>query len=384
MYRKEAFSVLKKLVQFVFAFFVLYFITLPCFALPLPDGDFNRQQAIDSFFKDKPVNFIEGIWITDDNKYEIAIVKNDFSICQGYDYIGFIVQTTDPGWDSGKVRMQMKSTAISKVFTGLWHKNSNSFFNLTEQQSLGTTFRLASDNIIEYTNEKKEKKFLYRIYPGNDDANEASNRAGTGFFITADLIVTNYHVVEKAKTIEVKYNNGQKGSASVITKDPINDLALLKVDKLESSVKPLSITNIQNLKEGDPVYTVGFPMPNLLGTKAKLSEGIINSITGIKDDVRMFQISIPTQPGNSGGPLINAKGQVVGVVTSTVNPFMSLLFAGSFPQNVNFAMKINYVNNLLTTLPEKIHLPVKKFSNDLSPAQIMVLAKDAVVEIEVK
>ena len=375
---------LKKLVQFVFAFFVLYFITLPCFALPLPDGDFNRQQAIDSFFKDKPVNFIEGIWITDDNKYEIAIVKNDFSICQGYDYIGFIVQTTDPGWDSGKVRMQMKSTAISKVFTGLWHKNSNSFFNLTEQQSLGTTFRLASDNIIEYTNEKKEKKFLYRIYPGNDDANEASNRAGTGFFITADLIVTNYHVVEKAKTIEVKYNNGQKGSASVITKDPINDLALLKVDKLESSVKPLSITNIQNLKEGDPVYTVGFPMPNLLGTKAKLSEGIINSITGIKDDVRMFQISIPTQPGNSGGPLINAKGQVVGVVTSTVNPFMSLLFAGSFPQNVNFAMKINYVNNLLTTLPEKIHLPVKKFSNDLSPAQIMVLAKDAVVEIEVK
>ncbi|MDF2568731.1 MAG: hypothetical protein K0R55_335 [Sporomusa sp.] len=375
---------LKKLSRLFFALFVLCSITLPGFALPLPDGDFNRQQAIDTFFIDKPENPLEGIWVTDDNKYEIAIVKNDFSICQGYDYIGFTVESTDPAWDRGKIRFQLKTTAIPKLYMGLLHKKTDSYLNLTDTQSLGTAFRISSNNIIDYTNEKKEKKFLYRIYPGNDDAINANTRSGTGFFITNDLIVTNYHVVENAKTIEIKYNKDKKTSATVVSKDPINDLALLKVSKLESSVTPLPIATSRNPKDGDTVYTVGFPMPGLLGTKAKLSEGIINSITGVQDDVRMYQISIPIQPGNSGGPLLNAKGQVVGVVTASVNPYRSLLLTGTFPQNVNFAMKINYVNNLLNTLPEKTHLPNRNASNDHSPAEIMVLAKEAVVQVEVK
>ncbi len=372
------------LARFFFAFFVLYFVTTPCFALPLPDGDFNKQQAIDTFFKNTPENPVEGIWITDDNKYEIAIVKNDFSICQGYDYIGFTVQTTDPAWDSGKVKLQLKATAIPKLFTGLLHKKSNSYLTLTDEQSVGTAFRIFGNHTIEYTNEKKEKKLLFRTYPKDSDSTNAATRSGTGFFITADLIVTNYHVVDNSKTIEAKYSNGQKSSATVIAKDPINDLALLKVSKAESSVIPLSIATTKNPKDGDTVYTVGFPMPGLLGNKAKLSEGIINSITGIQDDVRMFQISIPIQPGNSGGPLINSKGQVVGVVVATMNPSTTLLLTGIFPQNVNFALKVNYVNNLFSTLSEEIHLPVKKASTDLTPAEIMVLAKKAVVQIEVK
>ncbi|GMB01121.1 serine protease [Pelosinus sp. IPA-1] len=374
---------LKKLIHFLFIFFVIYSLTIPGFAASLPEEDLNRQQAIDTYFKDKPENPIEGIWITDDNKYEIAIVKNDFSLCQGYDYIGLTVQTTDHAWATGKIKLQLKATAIPKLFTGLINKNPNSYLTLTDEQSFGTTFGMASNNMIEYTNEKKERKFLIRIYPVDEDAAKA-NRSGTGFFITNDLIVTNYHVVDKAKTIEIKHNNGQKSSATVITKDPINDLALLKVSKSDFSVNPLPIANIQNTKDGDTVYTVGFPLPGLLGTKAKLSEGIINSITGIQDDVRMFQISIPIQPGNSGGPLLNAKGQVVGVVTASVNPYKTLLFAGTFPQNVNFAMKINYAANLLNTLTEAVHLPSKKASSELTPAQIMVLAKEAVVQVEVK
>jgi S1-C subfamily serine protease len=376
------FSVSKKLARFLFAFFVLCSVTIPCFALPLPDGDFNRQQAIDTFFKDKPESPLEGIWITDDNKYEIAIVKNDFSICPGYDYLGFTVQTTDLSWDAGKIKLQLKATAIPKLFTGLWHKRPNSYLTPTDDQSLGTTFRIAINHMMEYTNERREKKYLYRIYPGNADAANANTHSGTGFFVASDLIVTNYHVIANCQTIEIKYNNGQKVAATVIAKDPINDLALLKVSKIESSVNPLSIANSQSPKDGDTVYTVGFPMPGLLGTKAKLSEGIINSITGVQDDVRMFQISIPIQPGNSGGPLINSRGQVVGIVTATVNPYISLLLTGTFPQNVSFAMKINYLNNLLNTLPAEVHLPDKNAYSDLSPGQIMVLAKDAVVQVE--
>lgn len=375
-----------RLFWFVFIFLVLCSATVPAFALPLPDSDFNRQQAIDTYFKDKPENPLEGIWLTDDNKYEIAIVKNDFPICQGYDYIGFTVQTTDPAWETGKVKLQLKTTAIPKLFIGLWHKKTNGYLTPTDdQQSIGTTFRIIGNHIMEYTNERRDRKLLYRIYPGTIDPATANVRSATGFFITSDLIVTNYHVVENAQTIEIKYHNSQKAPAAVITKDPINDLALLKVsNKPAARVTPLPLANLQNSKDGDTVYTVGFPLSGLLGNKAKLSEGIINSITGIQDDVRMLQISIPIQPGNSGGPLLNARGQVVGVVTASVNPYVSFLLTGTFPQNINFAMKINYVNNLLDTLPEKAHLPAKKAAGSLTPAQIMALAKEAVVQIEVK
>ncbi|MBP2642878.1 MAG: hypothetical protein H6Q67_765 [Firmicutes bacterium] len=373
-----------KLVRFFVVLFALFSVTIPSFALPLPDGDFNRQQAIDTFFKDTPQNAIEGIWLTEDGKYEIAIVKNDFPVCEGYDYIGFVDQTTDPTWNAGEIRLQLKATAIPELFIGFLHKKANSYLALTDDQSLGTTFKITGNIIMQYLNEKKEVKSLYKIYPGKVNASNAYTRSGTGFFITSNLIVTNCHVIENAQTIEVKYNNGQKISATVIAKDRINDLALLKVSKIEPSVTPLSIANIENAKYGDVVYTVGFPAPSLLGTKAKLGEGIINSITGIQDDVRMFQISIPIQAGNSGGPLINSKGQVVGVVTATVNPITSLILTGSFPQNVNFAMKINYVNNLLSTLPEAVRLPIKEASNDLSPAQIIDQAQKAVVQVEVK
>lgn len=358
------------------------FLSLPGFAQPLPGADLNRQQAIETFFPTKPGNPLEGIWVTDDNKYEFAIVNNDFSVCPGYDYIGFVVQTTDTTWEAGKIKMQIKATAIPKVFTGLVHKKTDSYLASTDEQSVGSTFRITSADTIEYTNEKKEKRFLFRIYPGSDEAVTYS-RTGTGFFVTPELIVTNYHVVDNAKTIEIKFKNSQKASATVVTKDPVNDLALLKVNTAEFTATPLPISRDPGIKDGDAVYTVGFPIPGLLGTNAKLSQGIINSTTGVQDDVRMLQISIPIQPGNSGGPLLNAKGQVVGVVTASVNPYKLLLLTGTFPQNINFAMKINYIDNLLSAYLPAIHL-AKKTAGEQTPAEIMKAATEAVVQVEVK
>lgn len=373
---------LKKLACPILAIAILCFIMGTVVATPLPGEDFDRQQAIENFFKDIPDNSIAGIWISDDNKYEIAITKNDFSVCDGYDYIGFVTQTTDPVWNAGKIKLQLKATAIPKLYTGLLHKKPNGYLNITDEQALGTTFVIAN-NTIGYIGERRDKKYFFRIYPGNSE-DSAATRAGTGFFITPGLIVTSYHVVDDAKNIEIKYHNGHTDSATVVSKDPVNDLALLKVSKPESSVSPLPIAGRQNIKYGDAVYTIGFPMPTVLGGKAKLSEGIINGVTGIQDDVRMYQISIPIQAGNSGGPLLNAQGQVVGIVTATVNPVKSLLLTGSYPQNVNFAMKVDYVNNLLTTLPEKVRLPASHAANNLSPAEVMSIAREAVVQITIK
>jgi S1-C subfamily serine protease len=379
----------KRQLCFFLFIFILCFTIVPCFALPLPTNNFNREQAISTFFKDKPENLIEGIWVTDNDKYEIAIVKNSFSVGKGYDYIGFVTQTTDPAWNPGEIKLQLKTTLIPKLFTGSWHEYRGKFLFFTDNHLSGTTFRITGDNMIEYSNEKKERKILYRIYPTNATDSNSQNlkkaSSGTGFFITPKLIVTNYHVIKDSKTIEITYKNDQKATATIVAKDPANDLALLEVKDLGAPVNPLLVGNVQESKDGDTVYTVGFPLPGVLGTKAKLSEGIINSITGFQDDVRMYQISIPIQPGNSGSPLLDTKGQVLGVVTSTMNGLTSLITIGTVPQNVNFATKINYVNNLLSTLPGEIHLPASQQPlNDLTPGQIMNLAKDAVVEVQTK
>lgn len=211
----------------------------------------------------------------------------------------------------------------------------------------------------------------------------SSQSSGTGFFITPNLIVTNYHVVANSSDITVTYKSETTLPATILSKDPQNDLVLLKVSGLENAAKPLILGNVREGKEGNTVYTVGFPMPDELGTRAKISEGIINSIVGYKDDLRMFQISLPIQPGNSGGPLLNSKGEVIGVVTSALG-FKFLYNTGILPQNVNYAMKINYIVNFVNTLPDEVTLPTNVSMENVSATRVMEIAKEAVVLITAK
>jgi len=380
---------LKRHVHFILC--LICFITIPCFAQPLPDKDFSKEKAIQDFLTTDNKDLIEGIWTTDNDQYELAIIKNTFSIEKGYDYLGFITQSNDSAWNPGTLKLQLKASAASKIYIGSLHEYKQNLLVFTENKLSGNTFRLMDDNTITYIQtikNKKEIKHLYRIYPNDkkDGKNATLKKvgSGSGFFITPNLIITNHHVIDKAKNIEIVYNNDQKIAATVLAKDPANDLAILKVDDFKGSVSPLFLGNTQNAKDGDPVYAVGFPMPSMLGDKAKLSEGIINSITGFKDDVRMYQISIPIQPGNSGSPLLNEKGQVIGVVTASMNGAATMLFTGTIPQNVNFAIKINYIQNLISTLPDGLYFPATEPQENLTPTQIMNLAKKAVVEIQIK
>lgn len=214
----------------------------------------------------------------------------------------------------------------------------------------------------------------------NSPGKQVSSKSGTGFFITSNLVVTNYHVIENSKNIIVTYKNDTSMPATIISKDPQNDLVLLKVNGFEGIIKPLVMGNVRESREGNTVYTVGYPMPEELGTRAKLSEGIINSIVGFKDDLRMFQISIPVQPGNSGGPLLNSKGEVIGVVTAGLG-LKFVYNTGILPQNVNYAMKINYIMNFINTLPDEVTLPTNPNKDEMSATRVMEIAKEGVVFI---
>jgi serine protease Do len=102
---------------------------------------------------------------------------------------------------------------------------------------------------------------------------------------------------------------------------------------------------------GSEVFALGYPIANVMGDEIKFTDGKISSKTGIEGDITVYQISVPIQPGNSGGPLFDSKGNLVGITSSALNKeyFNS--------ENVNYAIKTTYLKNLIDVMPESITLP---------------------------
>ncbi len=208
---------------------------------------------------------------------------------------------------------------------------------------------------------------------------------GTGFFVTDDgVMVTNHHVIEGAKQISVVNLAAKKEyPATVLFTDPANDVAILKI---EAKTTPAPLAPDFNLRKGDEVFALGYPLITLQGQEQKATFGRVNALTGIQDDVRLVQIDVPVQPGNSGGPLFNLRGEVVGVVALTLSVVVAVRASGTLPQNVNFAVKIDYVHPTLRLLKTRKTSPPapnaegKKFDVPqlvamMEPAVMLVIAK---------
>ena len=103
----------------------------------------------------------------------------------------------------------------------------------------------------------------------------------------------------------------------------------------------------------DKVLTIGYPPVKITGVRLKYTEGVISAVTGIRDNPTVFQTTVPIQPGNSGGPLFNDKGEVVGLTTSSLS-LLAIESMGADPQNVNYAVKSSFVKNTISTIPEAL------------------------------
>jgi S1-C subfamily serine protease len=173
------------------------------------------------------------------------------------------------------------------------------------------------------------------------------SKNGSGFFITEDgLFISNAHVVEDSSRIEVKTAAGKK-PATVLRVDKEKDLALLRVTVPAGAISALTIcTNKVSL--GAPVFTIGYPLVELQGTRPKFTDGKISSLAGLRDDPEEIQISVAVQPGNSGGPLADANGDIVGVIVARLDDFRVIELAGAVPQNVNYAVKNTTLVRFLT------------------------------------
>ena len=204
---------------------------------------------------------------------------------------------------------------------------------------------------IEQTAEAQRLAREFRPRKKTDSAsvNTDSVASGTGFFISNDgYLISNNHVVVGANQVRLVTRAGLI-SAKVVKVDAANDLALLKA---EGRFAALPVAASRGVKLGGTVATVGFPNIGLQGFAPKLAKGEIAALSGAGDDARYFQISVPVQPGNSGGALVDERGNVVGVVSAKLNASAALALSGTLPENVNYAVKSSYLLSFLESVPD--------------------------------
>lgn len=357
-----------------------------CVISPKPTGDMDRDEIIEEYLANRQLDPIEGVWRMLDDKNEITIVKNTFDIHPDYEYIGIVTKSDYFKWPEGTAKMLLHKTAEEMVFLGSF------YYGITEY---GATFILdyeTNQNLLEIIVQDHPRRpthfALIRIYPSSDE--QSANGSGSGFFIAPEIIVTNDHVIDKAKNITVYLNDGSSVEASVAVRDKGNDLAILKINDDSprpaslAQIQPLPLGAVQNSTEGDRIYVIGFPLPNTLGSNIRISEGIINSTVGFENDPRYFQMSAETHPGNSGGPLLNEHGEVIGVVTQVMTSSQLLHYTGTTAQNVNFSVKINYLSNLLQQIPGTVTPKIATEKTIKSAKELMQDARAAVVRVVVK
>jgi S1-C subfamily serine protease len=200
--------------------------------------------------------------------------------------------------------------------------------------------------------------------------------SGTGFFITDDgYLITNKHVAGNGAQVRLVTSAGLI-PAKVVKVDATNDLALLKA---EGKFAVLPVAASRSMKLGGTVATVGFPNIGLQGFAPKFARGEIGSLSGLKDDARYFQISVPVQPGNSGGALVDERGNVVGVVSAKLGAKAALATSGALPENVNYAVKSSFLLGFLESVPEIAAKLKEPNAKDMEFDDVVEQAKEAAV-----
>ena len=235
---------------------------------------------------------------------------------------------------------------------------------ITEAQKLTREYKPGQPIESSFSKEKQQESQISEM--------------GSGFFITDDgYLISNYHVVKDATQIRL-FTSARLIDAKVVSVDTANDLALLKAD---GKFSPLPIAASRSAHLGGTVATIGFPDPSLQGFSPKLAKGEIASLSGAGDDPRYFQISVPVQPGNSGGALVDERGNVIGIVSAKLHAAVALAASGALPENVNYAVKSSLLLSFLESVPD-VDAKLKEPSTaDEKFEDVVKSAQDAAVPV---
>lgn len=174
---------------------------------------------------------------------------------------------------------------------------------------------------------------------------------GTAWPIAAGYAVTNHHIVDGKQRVRLINHAGRELIARVVASDADRDIAVLHVGNPER-LPPALPMSLRSAPLGASVFTIGFPRIDVMGRSPKLSRGIISGANGLRDDPGSYQISVPIQQGNSGGPLINMRGEVVGMITSMLGETDAAHGPATPIPNINYALKIDAIRQFLAETPQ--------------------------------
>jgi S1-C subfamily serine protease len=183
--------------------------------------------------------------------------------------------------------------------------------------------------------------------PGNPKTGRTGPQTGTGFVVSASgHIVTNHHVIHGCiGDIKGNLTGEAQTTLRVVNSDPANDLALLQAPA--GAFKSFAKIRDRAMHSGDSIVAIGFPYRGLLSSDFTVTTGIVSSLSGLYNDTRFLQISAAVQPGNSGGPLFDTSGDIVGVVTGKLDALRVAQRTGTIPENINFAIKTGAIRDFL-------------------------------------
>lgn len=298
---------------------------------------------------------VEGIWQTHPDRIgdtEVYFKIFIFSTDDKPDEYGAVVIDSDlPQWESGDLIARMKLLSNSTSFACSYRLIDKQLRFLSADIIDGIVLHF---NLNEADHDKFYAETFVKTFPIDGITplyrDKSVLSTGTGFFVhESGLIVTNNHVLGTAHRaiITVNYSQGDKQiyGGTVVLRDIEHDLALIKIDNdtfREPESLPVGFSE-EPMRIGTSVYTLGFPLNHVLGSEPKLSVGIISSETGINDDPNHYQISVPIQPGNSGGLLFTDMGYIAGVTTAKLNEN----YVGTKVENINYAIKEDLLQQFL-------------------------------------
>jgi len=245
------------------------------------------------------------------------------------------------------------------------------FYNQFFQEKLGDLYRAKSI----------EKQFINKVYSKLPSDRVRATATASGFLINKKgQMLTNHHAINGCLDVSVQLN-GKDKKATVIHIDEELDLAVLNTAFAKMPHAYFSSNN-NKPRLGEDVVVVGFPLQGVLTSKPSLTTGNISALAGIKDNESIYQITAPVQSGNSGGPMLNNAGMVIGIIQSKLNAVRIAKYTGDVPQNVNFAVKYDKVLDFLSK--NKVPHSQRKFKRKISTPDIADKVSKYVVGVSCK
>jgi S1-C subfamily serine protease len=326
------------------------------------------------------IDAIEGVYeeisSNGSSKVNLAVLKTTV----GYSliYLSGAPSRYSHMWTAGDIKAELSLTATQGLFRPKWYT-----FDKRILDNGLISFKQGYFS-VSWIGTGEEEMYL-KTYPtaaigGNSsDASPRTKSSGTGFAISSNgFIVTNHHVIEGASQLRIRGVNGDfrnTFTARIVAQDPRNDLAILRIDDnrfTNLGVVPFTL-NTNQAGVGESIFVLGYPLRASMGDEIKLTNGIVSSRTGYQGDITSYQISAAVQPGNSGGPLFDSRGNLIGIVNAK----------HSGAENASYAIKTSYLKTLIETLPEPIRLQTVNSLAGKSLTQQVTEVKRVIYIVEV-